>query len=323
VFKCAVLGFFLTIALSVSAFEQEEPVTPVSLCELKAHPEAYDHKRIVVQGVVSHEFESFTLYDLACGDFRNSVWLTYGAGAADGILYSGATGKETGPVRVEGFDIVAVQDGNLKRLRDLLNSYRIDPKSKTNYFQTNPSYTVKATLRGRFFAGREDPRLPGRRGYGHLGCCALLAIEQVVSIDSVDSNIKRGEKDCRTDSATTGPDDREALIEANRRLMSSAEKWRAKDGKRVAQEALDAFLKESPRVGNLRFRSCRQRRLTYGDRKDDQYEYVCEWSSTGPAASDSYRVDLLKQSFLKTQTNSWNDITWRAIEVSRVHCEQH
>ena len=151
---------------------------------------------------MSHEFESFTLYDLRCADFKNTVWLTYGAGAADGILYCcGGTGRETGPVRVEGFDIVAVQDGNLKRLGDLLNSYRINPKSKTNYLQTNPSYTVKATLRGRFFAGREDRS--GRRGYGHMGCCTLLAIEQVVSIDAVDANIKRGEKDCRTDAAST------------------------------------------------------------------------------------------------------------------------
>ena len=41
-----------------------------------------------------------------------------------------------------------------------------------------------AVLVGRFFAGRKD-RSPGDRwsGYGHMGCCSLLAIQEVLSVD--------------------------------------------------------------------------------------------------------------------------------------------
>lgn len=316
--KCAVLAFLFTIAPSVSAFEQDEPVIPVSLCELKANPEAYDHKRIAVQGTVSHEFEDFTLHDLNCADSKNTVWLTYGAGAADDIAYCcGRTGNETGPVRVEGFDVVAVQDGNLKRVRELLNSYRISPRSRTNYLQTNPSYAVKATLRGRFFAGREAPGIPGRRGYGHMGCCTLLAIEQVLSIDRVDSNIKRGEKDCRTDSAPIGAIDRGSLIDADPLLMRSDEKWRTTDRRRVAEEALDTFVKTFPPAGTLRFENCRKQPLTNGD------PYACSWSSQSSALTDTYRVELFKPIVIKTARDSRNDAAWRATEVSRARCEQH
>jgi hypothetical protein len=47
---------------------------------------------------------------------------------------------------------------------------------------------VHATIRGRFFAGQEiaDPRGKRWGGYGHMGCCSLLVIEQVVAVDPHD-----------------------------------------------------------------------------------------------------------------------------------------
>jgi hypothetical protein len=51
--------------------------------------------------------------------------------------------------------------------------------------QTQPDTVVHATLVGRFFAGQET-RFPGGEmgwgGYGHMGCCSLLAIQQVISV---------------------------------------------------------------------------------------------------------------------------------------------
>lgn len=44
--------------------------------------------------------------------------------------------------------------------------------------------TFPATIVGRFFAGIRQPAATGVFwGYGHLGCCSLLVIQQVVSVD--------------------------------------------------------------------------------------------------------------------------------------------
>jgi hypothetical protein len=52
-----------------------------------------------------------------------------------------------------------------------------------------PDTVVRTTLVGRFFAGKEI-RFPNGevewRGYGHLGCCSLLAIQQVISVNPHD-----------------------------------------------------------------------------------------------------------------------------------------
>jgi hypothetical protein len=49
-----------------------------------------------------------------------------------------------------------------------------------------PDSMVHARIVGRFFAGRKDrlihPDTWG--GYGHMGCCSLLAIQQIESVDS-------------------------------------------------------------------------------------------------------------------------------------------
>ncbi|HEV3041317.1 MAG TPA: hypothetical protein VHA33_26370 [Candidatus Angelobacter sp.] len=51
--------------------------------------------------------------------------------------------------------------------------------------QRQPSSLVHASLIGRFFAG--NPLNTGSSiilGYGHMGCCSLLAIQQVLDVDS-------------------------------------------------------------------------------------------------------------------------------------------
>ena len=51
--------------------------------------------------------------------------------------------------------------------------------------QRQPESTIKATVVGRFFSGtrNENPDGASWGGYGHFGCCSLLAIQQIVSID--------------------------------------------------------------------------------------------------------------------------------------------
>jgi len=73
---------------------------------------------------------------------------------------------------VQGVSVPLMEDDLFRRFDTVLHS---KPKKDV---------TVHATVRGRIFY---DPQQMGKAvmgGYGHMGCCMLLAIEQVLSVDS-------------------------------------------------------------------------------------------------------------------------------------------
>jgi hypothetical protein len=51
--------------------------------------------------------------------------------------------------------------------------------------ESSKPISVRATVRARIFVAKES--VNGRTlyaGYGHMGCCMLLAIQQIVSVES-------------------------------------------------------------------------------------------------------------------------------------------
>ena len=149
----------------------------ISYCELKKNPAAYDHKLIEVTGFISKGFEDFTLFDPACSSYPE-VWLEYGAMAKSGTKYCcGETMARSRPkpLVIEDIPIELVADKRFRQFDKLV--------------QRQPDAVVRATLVGRYFAGRqiEFPARTRRGGYGHRGCCTLLAIEQVLSVDPQNS----------------------------------------------------------------------------------------------------------------------------------------
>jgi hypothetical protein len=148
----------------------EEPVQ-VTVCELKANPADYNHKLIEVIGFVSHGFEDFGLFDPSCPSWPY-VWLEYGGTKKSGTMYCcGVSANRTRPQElvVEGITVSLTTDETFEAFDRLIQ----------------PDSVVHATLIGRFFAGKESRLLMGR-GYGHMGCCSLLAIQTVVSVDPHD-----------------------------------------------------------------------------------------------------------------------------------------
>ncbi len=147
---------------------QSAAVTSVSLCQLMATPDVYDHQRISVSGRVSQGFEDFTISDPACP--HTSIWLEYG-----GMLKSDTTyccGPTNGRVRktpmtVEGIVTTLVEDA----------SFRAFDK------QIHAGATSQAVIQGRFFAGSKKELQGGTfwTGFGHFGLYSLLVIEQVVA----------------------------------------------------------------------------------------------------------------------------------------------
>ena len=150
----------------------------VTLCQLQAHPAAYNHKLIEITAFVSKGFEDFSLFDPTCSS-RFNVWLEYGGTAASGTMYCcGVTAERSRPKQlvVEDIPITLVEDDIFSKFDQLL--------------QRPPDSTAHATIIGRFFSGKKVETQNDKfwEGYGHMGCCSLLAIQQVVSVDAQDLN---------------------------------------------------------------------------------------------------------------------------------------
>jgi hypothetical protein len=311
--RSIIAGYFLVLLVSVTMFAQDEKPLPINICDLQKNPDVYNHKRIRVQGVVNHEFEDFSIRDAGCPDFNNTVWLMYGGEVSDDVTYCCNITGNKNKVNIEGVEVSIRHSAALDRFRKLLNSYRINKKAKVHYFQTDPSFSVTATLVGRFFAGNGSPC----RGFGHMGCFTLLVIDQVLSIDNVVSNIKPGELSCYTEGWYENADEKEQTVKQNA-IAKSGDNWRMKDPRRVATEALNSHLNNSGSTPE--FVGCKTKHLTYPDKKNDQFRAYCHWKSD-PA--DTFAVEVAKYYFLRNSSNSWKSIAWMPCQVLNQHCSEN
>lgn len=143
----------------------------VRLCALQADPAAYNHKMIDVRAVVSHGLQDFTLSDPGC-ERRSAIWLEYGGLVNSETEY--CCGVKAGPrttaLVVEGIETRLIDDALFRRF---------DARVRTH-----DHVSFRAHLVGRFFAGlkQQTPKGVFWGGYGHLGCCSLLVIQQVLAV---------------------------------------------------------------------------------------------------------------------------------------------
>jgi hypothetical protein len=169
----------LGIALCAAAPAWCENPTDVTVCQLKADPPTYNHKLVRVTGFVSHAFEDFTLFDPKCPSWPR-VWLEYGGQSKSGTTYCcGASGERSRPKElvVEDIPIPLVADEPFKNF-----DKAIQPPFRSGL----QGAVVHATLVGRYFAGKRIKYLKGEPwgGYGHMGCCTFMAIQQILSLDT-------------------------------------------------------------------------------------------------------------------------------------------
>lgn len=153
----------------------------VDLCQLVADRGAYNHKLVEVEGFISSGFEDFTLFDPSCSS-TTDIWLEYGGTARSGTMYCcGVSADRTRPkpLEIEGITVQLADDEKFHQFDRLVHR--------------QPDSMVPATLVGRLFSGQRQQLsgglLPGGyrwSGYGHMGCCSLLAIEKVFAVDPQD-----------------------------------------------------------------------------------------------------------------------------------------
>ena len=243
----------------------QSPASPpkISVCQLKIDPLAYNHKLVEVTGFVSHGFENFHIFDPTCDSWPNP-WLEYGGTTASGTIYCcGVTAERSRPqpLVVEGITVDLVEDARLKEFDQLISS--------------GPESLVHATIVGRFFAGELITTQVSSfwGGYGHMGCCSLFAIQQIVSVDPRESNELdyRAEsdqpdlnKECPSYGFLTDFANGKLSIKAQERADLGQEEWAFTDPKRVASEGLAQLIKLSdPSTIELKQTRQRQGRIIY------------------------------------------------------------
>jgi len=164
---------------------------------------------------------------------------------------------------------------------------------------------VHATVVGRFFAGKQIhyPKGTFWGGYGHMGCCSLLAIQQIITIDPHDrkdldyaASIDQPDIDkagCGFRQLT--PIDSSAgLINAQKAAESGQNEWVFEDPLRVAKAALARYAQiDEESVSGIHETKRSQARLVYRWAPDKKHAYMIVVSKPYMLsfyANDSQRV---------------------------------
>lgn len=238
----------LVCCLAGAAAPPRRTPEKVTVCRLLEDPGAYNHKLVEVTGFVSHGFEDFGLSDPTCESRGSGIWLEYGGTASSNTMYCcGVTASHTRPkpLVVENVPVTLLDDEPFRRFDKMI--------------QRPQGSVVHATVVGRFFAGeqRQWPAGTFWGGYGHMGCCSLLAIQQVVSVDTQDRedldyvpapdqpNLE-GEG-CGYTILTRDSTFKDVL-DAQRQAEEGARSWAFEDPRRVAAEALARIAKFDERT---------------------------------------------------------------------------
>jgi len=235
----AIAVFLSFIALGLA--KAQSTSDNVDVCELQRNPSAYNHKLITVRSHLTLAFEDFSLDPENCPRARGTgwVWLELGGDAGPQAMY--CCGDHSRPkgvnLEVERISIPLKEDVYLKQMMRLLVAERDKaPTGKPCYGCRY--FRVYATLTGRFFAGE-----PG--GYGHMGCCSLLAIQEVSDVTAERTKIPIGGHFSCTHKTWFWPRAvTRQQIALQRSAMSGEDDWRIYSMKRVALEAIHSKTSE-------------------------------------------------------------------------------
>jgi hypothetical protein len=283
---------------------QTDAAKKVSVCDLKRNIGGYNHQLVELTGFISHGFEDFSIFDPGCAEYPN-IWLEYGGTKNSDTMYCcGVVPGQTRPkqVSVEGVSIPLIEDERFKEFEQMI-------KGK--------GQIIHGKIIGRFFAGAETKTTKGSQwgGYGHMGCCSLLMIQQVLSVDPqnrtdldyLDSPDQPDLEDgCGSSDLSLDWRFSEA-IKAQKQIEFDRTEWAFTDPERVAIEAL-AKLTNIPSTSIVRLI---QKRKGPG-------RVVYEWK---PKTKDAvYMVVVSRPYALSFYAADPNKIPWVVIAAYRSTC---
>jgi hypothetical protein len=308
--KVTLATFLFAISLGNGKMPQQKDENPeeVTVCRLKNDPGAYNHKLVKITGFVSHGFEDFSIYDPECSGWP-AIWLEYGGTKGSDTMYCcGIAPKETRQtdVSVENIKVPLLNDDRFQQFNKIIEGER--------------DTTIHATIIGRFFSGRETKNpngLPIWEGYGHMGCCSMLLIQQVISVDSHDrSDLDYHASADQPNIDKVGCGYRELIrdwrftkaLDLQRRAESGERGWAFDDPARVAKDLLahEAGVAEASIV-NLKVVRTAPGRVVF------------TWQP--PKTKSSYMVVASRPYTLSFYSTNPQKVSWVPIAAYRVGCD--
>lgn len=298
---------FVLACLGVSASCEEKPVA-VSACELKTDPATYNHRLVEVTAFVSHGFEDFALFEPSCPDWPD-VWLEYGGTLSSGTMYCcGVTAARSRPneLTVENIPIPLITNEPLKTFDGLIQR------------PSRNGSLVHATLIGRFFSGTliKYPKKSAWGGYGHMGCCSLLAIQEIKSVDAqTRQDLDYGASADQPDISKVGCGYRDLmrirptteLLAAQRQADAGSSDWVFSDPQRVASTAL-------ARLANVPEKS-----VTLKQTRMAQGHIVYFWKASREA---DYMVVVSRPYWLSFYSHDPHHVAWVVVAAYRSSCDE-
>lgn len=310
---CAAIVLALgAIASAQTPIPAEEQPALVTICQLESDPAAYNHKLVEVTGFVSHAFEDFTVFDPICPS-RLGVWLEYGGKGKSGTMYCcGVTADKhrANELKVEGISIPLIDNDQFREFDKV-----IQPPFRSGVHGS----IVHATLVGRFFSGRliKYPKATFWGGYGHMGCCALLVIQEVKSFDAQNrDDLDYGAAPDQPDIGKAGCGYRHLvpidstfdLIKTQREADGGQRDWVFDDPQRVASEAI------------ARFASVEGSSIVLKETRKAQGRHVYEWKSADKR--ETYMVVVSRPYLLAFYAHDAKRVAWIVAAAYVSSCEK-
>jgi len=295
------------VALCFSTRAHAQEPEKVTLCQLEGDPAAFNHHLVEITAFASRGFEDFTLFDPTCSSPR-AVWLEYGGTVDSGAMDCCGAGngrKRPTELAVENIPIPLVDDEVFQQFDQGI--------------EHPPDATAHATFVGRFFSGRPDGAgAASERGYGHMGCCSLLAIQQIVAVDPetrTDLDYRSSADEPKIENkAGCGVRDllfkhmRGELIDAQRHAEAGEPPFAFDDPDRVGAGSLAALLQvDAGSITHFKRTHEAQGRVSY------------EWRSRGDTPN-SYMVVVSKPYWLSFYAKDPKKVAWVVIAAYESSC---
>ena len=214
----AIIAFLLMGFIPATAAPAPETPLHVTTCELQRHPGQFEGKLVELRGIVTRGFEDFTVRDPDTPPFSEPcgtpVWLERGGDGKGPRAYMVVhpawpiddVREWAQQARIDS--VRFIHDEQYREMDDRLRAFRHrEPDgSSCMGLQICSLYRVTATITGRFFAGHQEKLSDGHlffHGYGHMGCCHLLIMQQVSNVVAERTAVPEdGEFSCSTQSWT-------------------------------------------------------------------------------------------------------------------------
>jgi hypothetical protein len=301
----------IAIVLAAVTISRAEEPLKVTACQLKKDPPSYNHKLVEITGFVTHASRNFTIYDPNCPSFP-AIWLEYGGTINSGTVNCCKTMADRRRSQELVIDGVPVPLTVNQHFEDFDKA--IQPPLRPG----QSGAVEHATLIGTFFAGQQmqDPD-NGHYwgGFGYMGCCSMLAIQEVKDPDSEwHPDLDYGESNEKLDFPP-GCDLRPLLpaeqdaawMQAQHDADSESRDWVFTDPARVASDALS----HATHISNDRLA---QIKLTH----DTPARKTYEWTAAGD--SKSYMAIVSRPYWLSFYAHDSKRVAWVAVMAYEASC---